>query len=362
MASFDAARNRMKKIYSLQMFRGFAALLVLLFHVTRIHVDNFGDAWLYGLFAFGRSGVDFFFVLSGFIIFYIHEEDIGKKEKSWIYFRKRFVRILPVYWSVLVPVIIFNIVFPTISNESGRALENILKSVFLIPQNHLPVLGVAWTLSHEMLFYLLFGIFIAIPRKWSRFGLYLWIGGTLFSYLFRGMAWKVFVHSPLNELPMSFLFSPFNIEFFLGVLAAWLVKHRRIANAGLYLWAGSAAFLLFGLNEDYLGLLCHHDRSFFRIYFYGIPCFFVVMGAACIEIKKGLKTPHFLRLLGDASYSLYLVHYPAITLLVLVLMKVGFPRGLMPYAWIVLGVCVGILYYQWVELRLLRFFRKILRI
>ena len=91
---------------SLQSGRAVAATLVLLFHLgaTIASEKYFGIQWFSIPFSFGDSGVDFFFVLSGFIIFYVHKSDLGRPTtlKSYIY--KRITRIYPVYLIVFIGV------------------------------------------------------------------------------------------------------------------------------------------------------------------------------------------------------------------------------------------------------------------
>jgi exopolysaccharide production protein ExoZ len=68
------------KLLSLQYIRGIAALLVVLYHATNMLIESgSGYVYLHGIFQFGYMGVDIFFILSGFIIFYIHYSHIGDK-------------------------------------------------------------------------------------------------------------------------------------------------------------------------------------------------------------------------------------------------------------------------------------------
>ena len=80
-----------------------AALLVACVHCTlMLGGPAFGGRLpLFGLFRFGHAGVDFFFVLSGFIIYYIHQGEIGQQRFLPAYLYKRFARIYPTYWIVL---------------------------------------------------------------------------------------------------------------------------------------------------------------------------------------------------------------------------------------------------------------------
>ncbi len=81
----------------LQVFRGLAALLVVYHHANREVAGVFGDSWWRSLFDLGDAGVQFFFVLSGFIIYHVHRHDIGRPERTRRYLLKRIIRIYPIY-------------------------------------------------------------------------------------------------------------------------------------------------------------------------------------------------------------------------------------------------------------------------
>ena len=96
----STAVNRFELI---EIGRGIAALLVVFFHATAIAglPKYFGQAPLAGLFSFGYAGVDFFFVLSGFIIFYSTAKNHGNPRAIFSYVKHRLIRIYPIYWSSL---------------------------------------------------------------------------------------------------------------------------------------------------------------------------------------------------------------------------------------------------------------------
>ena len=102
------------KLELIQALRGLAALLVVMFHTTELNHKNFQQEFLFNIFAFGSSGVDFFFVLSGFIIYFIHRFDVGQRNKLKPFLLKRLIRVYPMYWLVtlaLLPYIFFNSLF-----------------------------------------------------------------------------------------------------------------------------------------------------------------------------------------------------------------------------------------------------------
>ena len=76
--------------YLIQNYRGIAALLVVLFHTSGMTKYYFMDeSYLTWLFEFGHAGVEFFFVLSGFIIYRIHRVDFSTPSRVYPYFLNR---------------------------------------------------------------------------------------------------------------------------------------------------------------------------------------------------------------------------------------------------------------------------------
>ena len=143
----------------LQIYRGWAAMLVVLFHATGIGWHQFQASFLGNYFEMGSAGVDFFFVLSGFLITHIHLKDIGKPDRLGSYARKRFVRIYPAYWVVTLAILPFYWIVPGWGQGDEKTPSVIANSFLLLPMLRGPVLMAGWTLCHEVLFYLVFGLF-----------------------------------------------------------------------------------------------------------------------------------------------------------------------------------------------------------
>ena len=91
---------------SLQGCRAVAAALVVLFHLGGTFAQDryFGFKALDGPFAWGDAGVDFFFVLSGFLITLAHRRDFGRPAELSRYLSKRALRIYPTYWVICLAV------------------------------------------------------------------------------------------------------------------------------------------------------------------------------------------------------------------------------------------------------------------
>ena len=101
----------------------------------------------------------------------------------------------------------------------GQAWQFALKSFALWPQDVPPLLGLGWTLIHEMWFYLIFALLLILPRKTLIIGLVAWAALTLGHYLAFG---AVEVSKPVWKL----ITSPLTLEFIGGALIAKLVLAR----------------------------------------------------------------------------------------------------------------------------------------
>ena len=97
-----SASTAKHKLQGIEAARGIAAAMVVVYHAAR-HLDanGLGLPWAAGLEKFGHAGVDFFFVLSGFIILFAHWEDVGVRAALPRYAERRCTRIFPLYWPVL---------------------------------------------------------------------------------------------------------------------------------------------------------------------------------------------------------------------------------------------------------------------
>ena len=105
----------------LQAARFFAAFLVVLHHGSGLfsQPDYFSYLALGGIFRAGDMGVDFFFVLSGFIILHAHWNDIGHPERILPYLKKRALRIYPAYLVVFCTVLVLAFL---VDNQPGKRL------------------------------------------------------------------------------------------------------------------------------------------------------------------------------------------------------------------------------------------------
>lgn len=296
-----AAPTASPKLPLIQVGRGLAAVLVLLFHIGILLHAKTGIYFFGNIFTYAGIGVEFFFVLSGFIIYFVHRDDIGRPARAKAYAIKRFIRIYPLYWLVLLPLTLAFLLLPGIRIGYETQPLTVFSSFLLIPQSHLPILPVAWTICYEVLFYLLFLATIIIPRKKISIALIIgWFAVTTANL------WQI---QPFTDHGyfFDFLFGQFNFYFLAGVLAGAVVK-----SGALRPWH-YPVFLLGGLTIAVIthifpiGTVLPVGMIFSRI---EIALFFLIVGLAGTQINRA---PKLLMLVGDASYALYLIHYPLIS-------------------------------------------------
>lgn len=340
------------KLLGIEAARGFAALLVVAVHASSmVSGDHFFGPLPYGgLFRFGHAGVDFFFVLSGFIISYVHAGDIGRPERLASYARKRFVRIYPSYWAALAIMGALLVVSPT-ADRNEQQLGQIVTSIGLLPWPTDPILGVAWSLKHEVMFYLLFGL-VLVNRRLGFAALGLWGALTLWN-----IAVTFATGAPQFEgLWNSLVFRIFNIEFFFGMAVAAAVRKGWIRAPELAVAVGLTLFLGVGMLESFGPKMPIEWPP--RHIGYGLGAALTLYGLAGTELAGRLRVPRPLLAVGAASYSLYLVHVIVLLFVRQAALLVRPHLALSGEVWFLVGVAAsitaGVLFCKHVEQPLLQ--------
>ena len=210
---------------------------------------------------------------------------------------------------------------PPADHEWGR----IVKSFALFPQRELPILGVAWTLSHELFFY---GLFSLVIWRWgglTRAVLTAVLAGSVtVCFLQPTVAMRASTDLSL-PLAVTFCFSHFNLEFALGVVVAVLFRHwkkadwsRSVAVPCCMIVAGIALFALrAGFPKAADGLL---PAPLFRVLTYGLGAALLILAGLRLDaLKRAAWLFRPLTLIGDSSYALYLMHRPFLSGLTILL-------------------------------------------
>ncbi len=275
-------------------------MLVVLFHLASIEA-NYGhgyrmssDTW-----TFGMSGVDLFFVISGFVMVTVTRGRFGIPGESLRFLLHRATRIYPLYWIFSFLVLAAFLIGPGLMKRSLQGGEiDLISSFLLLPQDGLPLLMPGWTLIHEMYFYCVFALLLLFPERW--------LGRLLAGWATTIVGASLLFPAPA-EATLRLVTHPLTLEFIAGGLVA-LVVHRssprtagRSLAAGVMLWpAGYLVHIGLGYGFEPSGEL--------RVLVFGIPAALVVHGLAALELGASRTLPAWSVRLGDASYSLYLSH------------------------------------------------------
>jgi peptidoglycan/LPS O-acetylase OafA/YrhL len=145
------------RLEGLQVIRGIAALAVLLYHeqgfLSAAVPASSANNEFTALFRWGYAGVDVFFVLSGFLIVYVHYDDIGFAPRVADYLWRRASRIYSFYCLLCIFLIPAVFIAPALFTNAGKQnLLRLISSVLLLPKPGMPLLGVTWPLQHELYF------------------------------------------------------------------------------------------------------------------------------------------------------------------------------------------------------------------
>lgn len=345
MATAPAASIDRRKFDSLQAGRAFAAQFVVLFHAPLIMVQHLDVQMRNRFIEAGHSGVDFFFVLSGFIMFMVHGPDIGNRQRAAGFAISRFTRIYPLFWIVFAVFLLGQVVV----GQMDAALDGpwaFLRAAALLPFQGYPPVTVAWTLSHELLFYALLGLCIFFGKA-GFIALALWWSGCAIAVV------VALATGRAPAFPADFLLSAYNLLFLFGMVAAYWHLKIRPETAALLLVAGLAAFVLTVFADGIIPVAV-------RPVAYGLSSAAILAGIARIEAAGRLRVPRLLVFMGDASYSTYLFHSVAMIALAIVMKKLGLDLGpaFVFVLMVVAGTIGGVMLHILVEKPLLRTIRR----
>ena len=290
-----------KTFRSIQLLRSLACLLVVLFHCSMQLEQYYHQSLLGGFFSAGYGGVDLFFVISGFVIAHSTTTDWSRPAAFKGYWYKRISRIYPIYWAILLPVALGSAMLGSSVKLHAQSFPSLVAEwlpILVLWPDHQAIIGVSWTLSYEIYFYLMFSLLILSSRFWV-----VPISIIIASLLVFITGYQVGAESLLT----TFLLSPFNLEFAAGVLAWFLLKHVSLPS---YVFVCLFLVALW-LGLTYLPTVTNENHAQ-RVLIFGTSSFLLIWALAGLELKKGMKIAVGLGHIGDASYMLYLIHFPVL--------------------------------------------------
>ena len=257
-----------KSIVSIQVLRALAALAVLTYHVPIELSSRLGLHDVVPRFLIGAAGVDLFFVISGFIIVYASEMLFGRWDAPYVFFVRRLVRIVPLYWACTGLIVAYWMIARVDFNSIDISFGAIIGSFLFLPYPRpsggmMPVIMLGWTVNYEMFFYAAFAGVIFLSRRRTVLTVI-----TLFVAIV--MAGQVFKPLPPT---ITFWSDPIILEFCFGMLIAAAYREGmrlpRVAAIALIL-AGAFGYLASGLWSGYAGS---------RVIEWGMPATAIVAGS-----------------------------------------------------------------------------------
>jgi len=328
--------------------RGIAAVMVVIFHAHAYILPQKieQNAQIFLGFNMGYAGVEIFFVISGFIMWHIHQMDIGLPHKVGRFIYKRATRIYPTYWIIMLSLAGLYFIFPNPEHDHLLSAKELFLSATLLPLPFSPILDVAWTLQYEVFFYTLFALLI-LNKNIGKFLLLGW--GIL-------CVGNLFIN--VQIFPFSFIFSAYNLLFLFGMGTAALIKHQKIRTPWICLICGVILYLFIGMTEAYQFIDWYKPL---RTIGYGLGASLILM-AEQIEFSTPLNVPKLFLLLGNASYSIYLVHTPFMSIAVALLEKLHLlhvvPSAVMLFSLIIGAIIASIIFYLLIERNIMNFFNR----
>jgi peptidoglycan/LPS O-acetylase OafA/YrhL len=302
--------------------RGVASVLVIMFHVLETFTG--GNKFIQ-IINHGYLAVDFFFLLSGFVVAYAYDDRWGKMTQ-WDFYKRRLVRLQPmVIMGSLIGAALFYFqvspAFPNIANTPVWELLLVMViGATLIPvpmsmdirgwQEMHPLNGPAWSLFFEYIANILYAV---IVRRFSKPVLSIFVtlaAFMLIQYLVTSKNGDLIGGWSLNSEQLYIGFTRVLFPFFGGVLLCRIGKLIHIKNA--FWW--SSLLIIIMLSIPRIG----DEHHVWMNGIYESVCLIIVF-PLIVSIGAGgelhnARSEKICNFLGEISYPLYITHYPLIYL------------------------------------------------
>ena len=285
------------RLYNLDYLRGIAAFGIMLFHYSTWEGIAHGtDTFLS---RFGYYGVSIFYILSGLTLYYVYYDRMSEsKTDIRVFFLRRILRIYPLLWLVTIITFLFS--------RNTVSLEDLflnLTGLFGFVKWDSYIAGGAWSIGNELVFYSLFPLFVILTKKSTPL---LFLLSVIVFILYVYFSYKkipadtiaVYKHNYTNPLSQLFLFLS-------GFLIGFWLRDRIINNGTLFLLfvVGLSVFVFYPVAGTRMELVTGINRMVFTL-----CCIVVTISFFKTTIRLPEMVHRPLVLLGEASYSVYLLH------------------------------------------------------
>ena len=313
--------NRESYIDSL---RGIAILLVVIFHYTYHYNSEYllrNDDWSFELGKFGWSGVDIFFVISGYCI----GMTIIRTKNFFEFVVRRFARLYPAYLTAGVLTLIFYYFFELPGREVDlyTGFMNLIFANFIPGLNYQYIDGIYWALIVEIKFYLFFGLLFFVCKDLTK-SIYLWFAICLIGNLILLIDAKSFIF-------LTSIFPHANL-FLLGLLIYNIKKINFV-------------FIIIVTFFLIISLFVQERYEEFEIYF----IFILFLVSFILQKKISLKVK-LLSYIGLLSYTWYLIHNAIGIIVIRELNNLDFQKVSI-YLAVIFTFILSVLIFNFVEIK-----------
>jgi len=291
-----------KKLNWLQALRGIAALMVVFFHMAPHWALAYPLSKLTGIMHFGFAGVDVFFILSGFVV-YTSAQNLLHSTEMLSFIKRRALRIYLGYWPALLVTAIGS---AWLLNSELPPLRAMMGSIFLIYPSYFDNwLPTAWSLTYELYFYSWIVLIALLPVRYRLQSVVL----SIMVLAIWNALWLMIQPEAVygGGQSLRFILTGYGVEFLMGALIADIYKKYKSS------WPRLDFMLPLCLTLIFIGLALGTTSRFFdrveimRVGSFGMFALGLFLLMLTLESCR-LKAPKWLVLVGDASFSLYLLH------------------------------------------------------
>ena len=332
-ASEPLAHPREARFYELDILRGVAAMMVVIYHYKHFFFvsDAYGFDYLHmplfralePIYVYGQFFVELFFSISGYVFFWLYSEAIAaRKTTGTDFFIARFSRLYPLYFATFILVALIQWTFHHLYGADfiyhHNGARNFALNLFMVqqwwPHPDMSYNGPSWSISVEVFLYAVFFLLCVF-----RFNAWYWAALMVAG----GLVYKYAHYDPQNDFVRGIP------AFFLGGLvwhaATWLRGHetwRKRVALGLVivvplLWVLAyvrCALVLWGQAaipppSDALSPVLNTETFVYVLVPLSLLMFAVMQGRWKLPLMSAPGLHRF-AWIGDVSYSIYLIHYP----------------------------------------------------
>jgi peptidoglycan/LPS O-acetylase OafA/YrhL len=338
----------------LQAWRALAAFLVVAGHANYEALSvmkSTGMPYSYIRYP-GGTGVEIFFVISGFVIVYASRNLMGRAGSWKAFILRRIIRIVPLYWFYTTLMLMVALMFPHQLDTARAEFWHLIQSYLFIP--HIRPLGDAvrpfmhlgWSLNYEMYFYGIFAVLLCLPLNRLAAILSLFLVSSVLAGFFLPESW----------VALNFWCEYFVLEFLAGALIGFAyLRGFRLPLALFWPMALCAFAILLYLFIPPGGSL----QGWLSRFVVGI---ILVAAGTLPRGIENMKPPRLLTALGDSSYSLYLSHPFILGAVRLVFTALGLSLNVYFFVSIMACLICGHVLYWLLERPLQKFLLKKLKV